>query len=95
MELIFEEVSVTRGSCDIRVSGSFGRGINLVSGRVGNGKGDYASAGDNRIPEDMLTGDFETPATMNDTWGYKSFDENWKSAASLIRQLVDGGLAAC
>lgn len=61
----------------------------LVSGRVGNGKGDYASAGDNRIPEDMLTGDFETPATMNDTWGYKSFDENWKSADSLIRQLVD------
>ena len=42
--------------------------------------GDYGSAGDNEIPDDdkgtML---FETPATLNDTWGYKSFDNNWKS----------------
>ena len=41
-------------------------------------------AGDNEIPEDdkgdML---FETPATLNDTWGYKSFDNNWKDAAKV------------
>ena len=27
--------------------------------------------------------------TMNDTWGYKSYDHNWKSTATLIRNLVD------
>ena len=27
--------------------------------------------------------------TMNDTWGYKSFDNNWKSTETLIRNLVD------
>ena len=61
----------------------------LVSGRVGNTKGDYASAGDNRIPEDLIEGDWETPATINDTWGYKSFDHNWKSVEDMLRKLVD------
>jgi alpha-L-fucosidase len=27
--------------------------------------------------------------TMNDTWGFKSTDENWKSAETLIHNLVD------
>jgi alpha-L-fucosidase len=27
--------------------------------------------------------------TMNKTWGYKSYDHNWKSAELLIRNLVD------
>jgi alpha-L-fucosidase len=27
--------------------------------------------------------------TMNDTWGYKSYDDNWKSATQLIRNLID------
>lgn len=27
--------------------------------------------------------------TMNDTWGYKSYDDNWKSPTDLIRKLVD------
>ncbi len=57
----------------------------LVNSRIGNGYGDYTSAGDNQIPDDdkgeML---FETPATLNDTWGYKSFDNNWKSADRVI-----------
>lgn len=57
----------------------------LVNSRIGNGYGDYASAGDNEIPDDdksaML---YETPATLNDTWGYKSFDSNWKSADRII-----------
>ena len=52
----------------------------LINSRIGNGRGDYGSAGDNEIPDDdkgdML---FETPATLNDTWGYKSFDNNWKN----------------
>ena len=45
----------------------------------------YSSAattlGDNEIPQDDKAGMlFESPATMNDTWGYKAHDQNWKSA---------------
>lgn len=62
----------------------------LVDGRVGNGLGDYASTRDNVIPADQLVEmDWETPATINDTWGYKRDDSNWKSTEVLIRKLVD------
>jgi alpha-L-fucosidase len=61
----------------------------LVCGRLGNRLGDYASAGDNRIPGQSVNADWETPATINDTWGYKSYDHNWKSPQELIRKLVD------
>ena len=33
----------------------------------------------------MPEGLFETPATLNDTWGYKTFDNNWKGAARVIQ----------
>jgi len=61
----------------------------LVCGRVGNALGDYASAGDNKIPSMAVDADWETPATINDTWGYKSDDHNWKSSTNLVRKLVD------
>lgn len=61
----------------------------LVCGRLGNGLGDYASAGDNRIPGSLVELDWETPATINDTWGYKTNDENWKAADDLVRKLID------
>ena len=60
----------------------------LVSGRVGHGLGDYDSAGDNQISVGVVKRDWETPVTMNDTWGFKKDDHNWKSTAVLIRQLV-------
>ena len=58
----------------------------LVSGRVGHGAGDYDSAGDNQISVGRVKRDWETPVTLNDTWGFKTNDQNWKSAAVLIRQ---------
>lgn len=61
----------------------------LVCGRVGNHVGDYASTRDNVIPGELLDLDWETPATINDTWGYKQNDHNWKSPRELIRKLVD------
>ncbi len=62
----------------------------LVCGRLGNALGDYATTNDNTIPAGALReGDWETPATMNDTWGFKSQDHHWKSATDLIRKLVD------
>ncbi len=58
----------------------------LVNSRLGNGLGDYRSWGDNQIPdEQMPAGLFETPATLNDTWGYKAFDQNWKSWQEVLR----------
>ena len=57
----------------------------LVNSRIGNGIGDYHSLGDNEIPEAYKKdGLFETPATLNDSWGYKSFDNNWKNADKVI-----------
>lgn len=61
----------------------------LVNGRIGNALGDYAEARDNVIPDEAVDDDWETPATINDTWGFKHYDHNWKSPADLIRKLVD------
>jgi len=61
----------------------------LVNGRIGNALGDYAETRDNRIPDDLVDADWEVPATINDTWGFKKDDHNWKSPADLIRKLVD------
>lgn len=60
----------------------------LLSGRVGHGVGDYDSAGDNQISVGVVSRDWETPVTLNDTWGFKKDDHNWKSTAVLIRQLA-------
>ncbi len=61
----------------------------LVSGRIGHGVGDYGSLGDNQIPLGRLKGDWETPATINNTWGFKINDHNWKSAQTLLQLLID------
>lgn len=57
----------------------------LINSRIGNGYGDYTSAGDNEIPDDDKSAIlYETPATLNDTWGYKTFDANWKSPERIL-----------
>jgi len=61
----------------------------IISGRIGHGLGDYREMGDNQIPDHKIEGDWETPATLNDTWGYKSYDHNWKSPGRIIQTLVD------
>jgi alpha-L-fucosidase len=55
-----------------------------------NFPGDYKTP-EQKIPKlSELDGkDWETCMTMNDTWGYKSYDNNWKSVETLIRNLVD------
>lgn len=52
--------------------------------------GDYKTP-EQKIPDESeLDGkDWETCMTMNGSWGYKSFDHNWKSDEKLIRNLVD------
>ncbi|RKX35695.1 MAG: alpha-L-fucosidase [Verrucomicrobia bacterium] len=61
----------------------------LVSGRVGHDVGDYGSFGDNQIPVGRIAGDWETPATLNDTWGFKTDDHKWKSVRELLYLLID------
>jgi alpha-L-fucosidase len=61
----------------------------LINSRVGHGLGDYGSTGDNRIPGSRRIGDWETPATMNRTWGYKHNDTDWKSTEQIIHNLVN------
>jgi len=55
-----------------------------------NYPGDYKTP-EQRIPKlSELDGkDWETCMTMNETWGYKSYANNWKSDETLIRNLID------
>ncbi|MCU1323805.1 MAG: Alpha-L-fucosidase [Acidobacteriaceae bacterium] len=51
--------------------------------------------GDTETPEQYIPPqgypgrDWEACMTMNDTWGFKSFDTNFKSTETLVRNLVD------
>jgi len=60
----------------------------IVSGRIGNQLGEYMSTGDNRIPIAPFIGDWEVPATLNDTWGYKENDHNWKNPADVLHLML-------
>jgi alpha-L-fucosidase len=60
----------------------------LIDGRLGT-PGDYRSMGDNRIPNEVMHEDWEVPATINHTWGYKKDDTDWKSPADITFKLVD------
>ena len=51
-------------------------------------KGDFSTP-EQHIPPTGLDYDWEVCMTMNTSWGYKWYDNNWKSAQSLIRMLVD------
>ena len=58
--------------------------------RDGEYRGDYGTP-EQEIPATGLPEnvDWETCMTMNDTWGFKVHDHNWKSAETMIRMLVD------
>jgi alpha-L-fucosidase len=74
----------------------------IINNRVGKGRkgmeglnkndeyaGDFGTP-EQQIPAAGLPGvDWETCMTMNDTWGFKAYDDNWKSSEDLIQKLVD------
>jgi alpha-L-fucosidase len=74
----------------------------ILNNRVGKGRkgmegvsispeyaGDFDTP-EQQVPATGLPGvDWETCMTMNDTWGYKSYDDHWKSTEELIHTLVD------
>lgn len=45
--------------------------------------------GDNMLPSSIPSGVWESPCTMNHTWGFKAQDTDYKSADTLIFNLVD------
>jgi alpha-L-fucosidase len=73
----------------------------IINNRVGKGRkgmqgmNEYDdAAGDFGTPEqEILSGastlDWESCMTMNDTWGFKKNDHNWKSIETLIQQQID------
>ena len=56
----------------------------LINSRIGNGMGDYGSSGDNETDAKGNGMLYEVPATLNDTWGYKAYDQNWKDAETVL-----------
>ncbi|MBI3265306.1 MAG: alpha-L-fucosidase [Acidobacteria bacterium] len=60
----------------------------LIDGRLG-AEGDYVSTGDNVIPPEVQGRAWETPATINHTWGYRKDDLDWKSPGEILFKLVD------
>ncbi len=69
--------------------------LKLKPGIIHNNRLGGGYKGDTETPEQYIpaTGypgrDWETCMTMNDTWGYKSYDNNWKSTETILRNLVD------
>jgi len=74
----------------------------IVNNRIGKGRrgmqgfdkgegytGDFGTP-EQEIPATGVPGvDWESCMTMNDSWGFKSFDHNWKSGRELLRNLID------
>jgi alpha-L-fucosidase len=76
---------------DIIINNRVGKGRKGMQGMNKEGRyaGDFGTP-EQEIPDTGISGvDWESCMTMNDTWGYKSFDNNWKSKKTLIRYLID------
>jgi alpha-L-fucosidase len=65
----------------------------VINGRIGSyGQellGDYQNTGDNMMPPGGIEEYWETPQTLNQTWGYSRFDTEWKTPPEVIRRLVE------
>jgi len=62
----------------------------ITNDRLGGGFLGDITTPEQYIPATGIAGrDWETCMTMNDTWGFKTNDGNWKSSEELIRNLID------
>jgi alpha-L-fucosidase len=65
----------------------------LINGRVGSYgadlMGDYQDMNDNGMPTGGLQEYWETPQTLNTTWGYSKFDQQWKTSGDVIHRMVE------
>lgn len=62
----------------------------ITNNRLGGGyKGDTDTP-EQHVPATGIEGrDWEVCMTMNHTWGYKSYDDDWKSTEDLLYKLID------
>lgn len=60
----------------------------LINGRIGYNLGDFKEIPDNEIPILSYPKPWETPVTLNNTWGYSRADHEWKTPETVIRKLV-------
>lgn len=62
----------------------------ITNNRLGGGyKGD-SDTPEQHVPATGIEGrDWEVCMTMNNTWGYKSYDDNWKTTEDLLYKLID------
>jgi alpha-L-fucosidase len=65
----------------------------LVNSRVGHyymeNVGDFQEMPDKGIPAAAIDDYFQTPQTLNHTWGYSKSDTLWKSPETIIQQLIE------
>jgi alpha-L-fucosidase len=67
----------------------------LQPGIISNNRLGGGFPGDTETPEQSIPArgfvgrDWESCMTMNDTWGFKADDHNWKSAETILRNLID------
>jgi len=62
----------------------------IMNNRLGPGfRGDTETPEQNIPAQGYKNRDWETCMTINDTWGYKRDDNNWKTTETLIRNLCD------
>ncbi len=65
------------------------QGLSGLNQEGRTGLGDFGTP-EQRVPPEGLPGvDWETCMTMNDTWGYKSYDDDWKDTRTLLRTFLD------
>lgn len=73
----------------------------IINSRIGNELGDYGTPEQYIPPKKFSNADFSTDIkkgqvddfevcmTLNETWGYKYFDDQWKTPKTIIENLVD------
>tara|TARA_B110000046_G_C13025071_1_gene413455 strand:+ start:151 stop:1722 length:1572 start_codon:yes stop_codon:yes gene_type:complete len=60
----------------------------LINARIGNGFADIGTPGDNVIPDKASANTWEGIATTNHSWGFKSYDTDWKSPKETLYWLM-------
>jgi alpha-L-fucosidase len=61
----------------------------IANNRLGNGVPGDTATPEQYVPATGIKGDWETCMTINNTWGYKAQDTDFKSTATLLHNLVD------
>jgi len=60
----------------------------IVNQRIGNDLGDYSTP-EQTIPSEVSTKPWESCMTMSGRWSYNKADQAWKSADTLLRNLIE------